>query len=148
MATGDVVVFEEAKATMIEGGWEATDDIKLAICDNTVAPTAATGSPALALFTQVTAAGTYTTGGTSIGDLQTCVSEAGGVMTFDSATNPTWAQDASNDVDAYWGIIYNDTQTSPTIDPAIAYVELGGPVDMQAGSLTVTWNGSGIFTIT
>jgi hypothetical protein len=24
---------------------------------------------------------------------------------------------------------------------------LGGPVDMTAGDLTVTWNGSGLFTI-
>ena len=145
MATGTVTVFEEAKAYMIDGGWEAADDIKLAICDNTTAPTAATATPALGDFTEVSAAGTYTTGGTSIGSLTTCVSEAAGVMTFDSATNPTWAQDASSDVDAYWGIIYNDTQAG---DPAIAFVELGGPVDMSAGDLTVTWNASGIFTIT
>jgi len=27
-------------------------------------------------------------------------------------------------------------------------VDLGGPVDMSAGDLTITWNASGIFTIT
>ena len=72
------------------------------------------------------------------------VSEAAGTMTFDSATNPTWAQDASNDVDAYWGIIYNYTDAGKD---CLAYIELGGPVDMTAGDLTITWNASGILTI-
>jgi len=66
-------------------------------------------------------------------------------MTFDSTVNPTWAQDASNDTDAYWGIIYNFTDAGKD---AVAFVDLGGAVDMSAGSLTVTWNASGIFTIT
>ncbi len=70
--------------------------------------------------------------------------ESGGTLTFDSSTNPTWAAHASNDNDCYWALIYNDTQSG---DPAIAFVTLGGPVNMQAGSLTITWNASGIFTI-
>lgn len=144
MATGDLVVFDEAKAYMIDGGWESTDDIKCAILDNTTTPAAADTTPALADYTEVGAAGSYTAGGTSLGDLGTSVSESGGTMTFDSATNPTWSQNASNDADAYWALIYNDTQAG---DPAIAFVDLGGPVDMTAGSLTVTWNASGLFTI-
>ena len=66
-------------------------------------------------------------------------------MTFDSATNPTWAANGSNDTDAYWALIYNDTQAG---DPAIGFVDLGGPIDMTAGPLTVTWNASGIYTKT
>lgn len=144
MAQGDVTVFDEAKAYMIDGGWEAADDIKVAILDNTAAPTASDTTPALGDYTQVGTGGTYSSGGTSIGNLGSCVTESGGTMTFDSATNPSWAQDGSNDSDAYWALIYNDTQAG---DPAIAYVDLGGPVDMSAGDLTITWNGSGIFTI-
>lgn len=144
MATGDVTVFEEAKAYMIDGGWEAADDMKCAILDNTTTPAAGDTTPALADYTQVGTAGSYTAGGTSLGTLGTLVTEAAGTMTFDSTTNPSWAQNASNDTDAWWGLIYNDTQAG---DPAIAFVELGGPVDMSAGSLTITWNASGIFTI-
>jgi hypothetical protein len=144
MATGDVTFFNEAKAYMIDGGWEAADDMKVAILDNTTAPTAATVTPALGDFTQVGSAGSYTAGGTSIGNLGTIVTQSGGTVTFDSATNPTWAQNASNDVDAYWGLIYNATQAG---SPALAYVELGGPIDMSAGSLTITWNASGIATL-
>ena len=144
MATGDVTFFDEAKAYMVDGGWEAADDFKVALLDNTTAPTAGDTTPALADYTQVGAAGSYTTGGTSIGNLGTIVTEAAGTVTFDSTTNPTWAQNASNDVDAYWGLIYNDTDAG---DLALAFVELGGPVDMTAGSLTITWNASGIATL-
>jgi hypothetical protein len=66
-------------------------------------------------------------------------------MTFDSATNPSWSQNASNDADAYWGLVYNDTQGG---DPAFAYVELGGPVDMSSIPLTITWHANGLATIT
>lgn len=142
MAQGDVTVFEEAKAYLIDGGWEAADDIKCAVLDNTTTPTASDTTPALADYTEVETAGTYTAGGTSLGNLGTLVTEAGGTMTFDSSTNPTWAQDASNATDAHWGLIYHVTS-----DKAIAFVDLGGPVDMTAGDLTITWNASGIFTI-
>ena len=137
MATGTVKFFEEAMATMINGGWEAADDIKVAICDNTTVPAVGTATPALGDFTQVGSAGTYVAGGTSIGTLSAVVTEAAGTVLFDSTTNPTWAQDASNDVDAYWAIIYNDTDAG---NAALAFVELGGPRDMTAGSLTITWH--------
>lgn len=145
MATGDIIVFEEAKATLHNGTFATTNDIKCAILDNTTTPAAGDATPALGDYTEVGVAGTYVAGGTSLGTLTSMVSEAAGTMTFDSATNPTWAQDASNDVDAWWGLIYNDTDAG---DLAIAFVELGGPVDMTAGDLTITWNVSGIYTNT
>ena len=144
MATGDVTIFDEAMAYMLDGGWEAADDIKVAILDNTTTPTAADVSPALTDYTQVGSAGSYTAGGTSIGTWGTTITQTSGVTKFDSATNPTWTQNASNDVDAYWGLIYNDTDAG---DAAIGFVELGGPVDMTAGDLTITWAAGGIFTI-
>jgi hypothetical protein len=145
MAQGDVTFFNEALEYMVDGGFESADVIKCAILDNTATPTQAFVTPALGDFTEVGAAGTYTAGGTSLGDLGTCVSVSSNVMKFDSATNPTWAQHASNDTDAWWGLIYNDTDGG---DRALCFVELDGPVDMQAGALTITWNASGIFTIT
>jgi hypothetical protein len=150
MATGDVVVFEEAKAKMLDGGWASTDNIKLAICDNTTAcaaadPAPAVGSGGTTNYTEVGAAGSYTTGGELLDTIANMVTEAGGTMTFDdTGANVSWAAHASNDTDAYWGVIYNDTQAD---NYAIAYIDLGGPVDMSAGTLTITWNASGIFTI-
>ena len=145
MAAGDVVFFEESRALMLTGDWGSTDVIKVAICDNTSAPTASQATPALGDFTEVGTAGTYSAGGASIGTYTSIVSEAGGTVTFDSATNPTWALNASNDTDAYWGIGHNSTAAG---SPALFYVDLGGPVNMATGALTITWNASGIATIT
>lgn len=145
MARGDVVVFNEAKAKMLDGDWASTDHFYCAICDNTTTPVAATGTPVIGDFTQVGAGGTYVNNGTDLGALSALVVEVAGVMTFDSATNPTWAQNVGNDVDAFWGIIYNFTDAGKD---AVAFVDLGGPVDMTAGDLTITWNVAGIFTIT
>ncbi len=63
----------------------------------------------------------------------------------DSPVNPTWAQDAGNDTDAHWGIVYNFTDAGKD---CLCFIELGGPVDMTAGALTVTINASGMLTIT
>lgn len=145
MAQGDITWFDEAMALDYFAGWATTDDIKCAILDNTTAPAAGNSTPALGDYTEVGAAGTYTAGGTSLGNWGTLNSQTSGVGTLDSSTNPTWAKDASNDTDAYWALIYNDTQAG---DPAIAFVELDGPVDMTAGALTVTWNGLGVARIT
>jgi hypothetical protein len=144
MAVNDVTVFNEAKAYMIDGGWEPADSIWCAILDNTLAPTAADLTPALADYTQVGTAGSYVTGGLVLDTLGTMVTQSGVVMTFDTDTDPSWAQNGSNDADASWGLIYNDTDAGKL---AIAFVELG-TVDMSAGSLTITWNAAGIFTIT
>lgn len=147
MATGDIVWFNAARSLDYFAGWAGTDDIKCAILDNTTAPAANNTTPALADYTQVGTAGSYVAGGVSIGTWADGWDDAtaGGTGTFDSATNPSWAQNGSNDADAHWGLLYNDTQAG---DPAFAYVELGGPVDMSAGSLTITWNASGIATLT
>lgn len=145
MARGDLLVFEEAMAKMLDGDWASTDHLYCAICDDTATPAASTATPVIGDFTQVGAAGTYITNGTDLGAISAIVTEAAGVVTLDSATNPTWAQDASNDVDAYWAVVYNFTDAGKD---ALFFVDLGGPVDMTAGPLTVTWNASGFFTIT
>jgi len=142
MAQGDLTVFDETKLALVDGTHDLdTHIIKCAILDNTVAPLVGDITPALTDYTQVGTAGTYIAGGTA---LTISLTEAAGTVTFDSTTNPTWAQSATNDVDAYWGLIYNDTDVGKA---AIAFIDLGGPVDMTAGDLTITFNASGIFTL-
>ena len=146
MARGDLTVFEEAKATIIEGGWEAADEIWVGIVTDVCA--ADDAAPAYAAggttnYTAIATAGNYAAGGLNLGALSVLVTEAGGVMTFDSATNPTWAQHASNPQNGDHAVIYHKTSGL-----CIAMLDLDGPVDMQAGALTITWNASGMFTIT
>ena len=144
MAAGDISVFDEAKAYMIDGGWEAADTIKLALLTATTAPTDADTTPALGDYTQVTAGGNYVAGGETLDTLGNMVTEASGTMTFDdTGASVTWSQNGSNPTDARYGLIYNDTQA----DQAIAWIDLGSTIDLSAGDLTITWNASGIFTI-
>ena len=145
MAAGDISVFDEAKAYMIDGGWEAADTIKLALLTSATAPTDADTTPALGDYTQVTAGGNYVAGGETLDTLGNCVTEASGTMTFDdTGASVTWAQNGSNPTNARYGLIYNDTDAG---DLAIAWLDLGANVDLSAGDLTITWNASGIFTI-
>ena len=149
MAAGDLTIFEDAIGWMNDGTFTDFDvgilTWKCAVLDNTTTPLATTVTPVLADFTEVGAAGTYTAGGTA---LTVAWSEpVAGTWMFDSSTNPTWAQDASNDTDAYWGLVYADGTLNGTVDPALCFIDLGGPVDMSAGDLTITFNANGIFRI-
>ena len=149
MARGDLTVFDEAKAYMLDGGWEATDEIWIGlVTDSGIASSDAV--PAYAAggttnFTAIATAGNYAAGGLLLDTLANCVVEAAGVMTFDdTGASVTWAQHASNPQDADHAVIYNDTQANY----CIAFIDLDGPIDMQAGALTITWHASGMFTIT
>ena len=142
MALGDVVVFEEALKALLDGTHDLdTHSFKVAILDNTVAPAAADATPALADYTEVGVAGSYVAGGLAV---KPKLSEVGGVVTFDLTTDPSWAQDASNDADAYWALLYNDTDAGKA---AIGFIDLAGPFDMSGGSLTVTWHANGLFQL-
>ena len=149
MARGDLTVFEEAKAYIIDGGWEAADQIWLGLVTNSPAVVVSDAVPAYGSggttnYTAIATAGNYAAGGELLDTLGNMVVEAAGVMTFDdTGASVTWAQHASNPQTAMFGIIYHNTSKL-----AIAMIDLAGPIDMQAGDLTITWNGSGIFTIT
>jgi len=49
-------------------------------------------------------------------------------------------QNSSGFTNAGWGIMYNETASS---DQAIGFLDLGGPVDLTAGPITITPNTSG-----
>lgn len=149
MAAGDLSVFDEAKAYLIDGGWEAADNIKLALITSAVTPTDADAVPAVGSggttnYTEVTAGGAYTAGGETLDTLGNMVTEAAGTMTFDdTGASVQWLQNASSPTNARYAVIYHDTTNL-----AIAWIDLGATIDMTAGDLTITWNASGIFTIT
>lgn len=144
MAAGDISVFDEAKAYMIDGDWGSTDSVYLALITSATAPTDADTTPALSDYTEVTPGGNYAANGELLDTIANMVTETGGTMTFDdTGASVTWAQNASNPTNARYGIIHNLTSGD-----AIAWLDLGTTVDMTAGDLTITWNASGIFTIT
>jgi len=145
MAAGDITLFEEfAEQLGNEKHNFASDVLKLGLIDNTTPPTAADASPTWSDYSgnEVSTAGGYTADGETLANVS--FSEAGGVATLD-ADDVALAQDGSGFTDAYWGILYNDTEAT---DMAIGFVELDGPVSEQDGPIKIQWNASGIARIT
>ncbi len=145
MAQGDLIVFNTAKEWLADGTFDLDAGTwKVAILDNTVTPVVAGATPQLGDFTEVGAAGSYTAGGNAI--TPTWV-ESSGTVTFDASDPATWTQNASNDIDAWWALVYGVGTLNTIVDPALCFIELAGPVDMSAGDLTVAFNASGLFTL-
>lgn len=154
MAAGDLTVFNEFREDIgIKLHNLDTDTFRVALVKSAanggIDPTAATADPRWGaggttnlLSSEVTPGGNYTTGGITISDM-TWV-ESAGTTTWDSATNPQWLQNASNPTNARWAIIYNDTSAGKE---AVGFVDLGADVDMTTGDLTITWAGTGLFTL-
>jgi len=150
MARGDVHVFADFERLSKAQAFNMTGDTwKLGIVNNTTVPAVSTADPRWGAggttnfsSNQVTTGTSYATGGPALTSVT--YNRSTGVVTFDAA-DVTIAQDASGFTTGYWGIIYNDTSAGKY---AAAYIDLGGPVSIQGGALTITWNASGIYTET
>jgi len=145
MARNDWVTFEQFGLDLADGEHDlGADTFKVALIDNSTAPTAADATPRWGDYSANEVSGTgYTAGGATLSG--TGVSEAGGVTTFDDTGNVTWSQNGAGPTDIYWAILYND---SAAADQAIGFLDMGGAVSLQDGDVTITWNASGILTIT
>lgn len=145
MARNDLTVFEEFSLQLgTESHNFSSDVLKLGIVDNTITPTAGDATPTWTDYSanEVSTAGGYVAGGLTLASVT--FTETGGVATLDAA-DVSIVQDSGGFTDGYWCIIYNDTNAT---DMAICFLDLGGPVSEVAGPITITWNASGIATIT
>ncbi len=147
MARGDITLFDEAKLSIENGEIDmGTDVINMGFIDNVAAPTAGdvlphwggTGTTNHAL-NEVGTGGGYT----GPVDITVSTSEATGTVTVDPTNNPVFSQNASGPTDIHWGIIYDNTIASKR---AIGFLDMGGPVSIVDGDVTVTWNVSGFYT--
>ena len=145
MARGDLIVFEESKKELIMGGWEPADEIWIGLVTDVCL--VADADPHYAAggttnYTAIATAGQYAAGGLLLDTLTNMLAEAAGTVTFDdTGASVSWAQDGANPQNADHAVIYHKTTGH-----CIAMIDLDGPVDMQAGALTITWHASGIFT--
>jgi hypothetical protein len=89
----------------------------------------------------------YTAGGVTISALT--VVHSAGTVTVDSATNPSWT---SSTITAKYCVVVKRAGGSLVAgDLLLGYVDLetgGGSVSTTNGTFTVTWNASGLFTVT
>jgi len=150
MAQGDVTIFQQ----FIEDVGNKvhnldSDAIKMGLIDSVQTPAATSADPRWGAGGTVNfdtnevsqTGGTYAAEGL---DITATWSQTTGTGTFDATDVSTWTQNASNPDDSRWGIIYNSTSAGKE---CIAYLDLGAIFDMTTGDLNVTWNASGIFTV-
>lgn len=69
-----------------------------------------------------------------------------GTCTFDAAD--TASGSAATISGTYGCLVYDDTKTTPVADQGVCYNYFGGTNSVTAGTLTVVWNASGLFTVT
>lgn len=86
--------------------------------------------------------GGYTAGGAALASKTWSLSS--NTYTFDAA-DTSWT--ITSALTARYAVIYKDTGNSAT-SPLIGYVDLDGTFQLASGTLTITWNASGIFTLT
>lgn len=145
MARGTVLTFQEFVDQIGEEGHNfASDTLKLGIVDNVITPLIGDGTPTWGDYSanEVSAAGGYVVGGIALTTLTW--THAANVNTLD-ADNIVISQNGAGFTNAYWGILYNDTNIT---DMAIAFLEFNGPVSEQAGDININWGASGILTLT
>ena len=146
MARNDWVTFQEFSLDLANGVHNlGSDTFKVALIDNGVTPSAGDTAPRWnAYYSDHEVSGTgYTAGGYTL--TGTSTSEAAGVTTFDDTGNVLWSQNAAGPTDIYWAVLYND---SASADQAIGFLDMGGAVSLVDGDVSITWNASGILTVT
>lgn len=152
MAAGDIVIFNVFYEALAEEHHNLeTDVIKLGLITSTITPTRDDATAAWSAGSgvdydgnEVTPGGNYSAGGPTLANNVTTLSQANDDLIFD-VDDLTIAQNGSNPTNARWGIIYNETATTPQDNPAIGFLDLGAVTDLSAAALTITWGANGIF---
>lgn len=92
---------------------------------------------------EVSASGTYTAGGAQIANTAVTVDNTNDRAVFDG-DDVSWT---SATITARYAVIYKSTGTAST-DPLLAYIDFGTPQTSTNGTFAITWNSSGIITLT
>jgi len=148
MARGDVhwfAAYAQGSGVYTTSVNLSTDTIKLAFIGNGTTcsiqlsnPTWGTaGATNLSSFEVGTSTG-YITGGVTLATVTWSLSNTTVAL---SASPVTIAQDVTGFSTAYWAIGYSSTSPNKY---GLFFLDLGGPVGVSAGALTITWNAGGI----
>lgn len=145
MAVGDLFWFDHAVAIGFPESSALTGGDVILLGANTTAGVTSTSSGLFSSYSQATTGDTtagYPSSGSTLGTWAGMWSWTGKVATFDSTANPTWSQSTLHSTNMTFAIGYVQTDSR-----TLFAVDLGG-VNGRAGDLTITWNNSGIATVT
>lgn len=147
MTQGTLLTFEEFSKNIGDGSNDLDSDTFSIILITTLPVIGAT-SPDRADFTEVTAGGGYSTGGITLTGVTW--TESAGVATFDSSLLVAWIAAAGSPTNIVAALLVNDTHAGT--NDAIAFIDMttdGGstPISLVAGNISITFNASGLFTV-
>jgi len=86
----------------------------------------------------------YTAGGATLGSKTVTYTSGTNVTAFDAA-DVSWT---TSTITARYAVIYDDTPGTNATKPLIGYVDFGSDQSSSAGTFSIVWNASGIFTTT
>lgn len=92
---------------------------------------------------EVTGTG-YTAGGATLASKTITYTAATNVVKLDAA-DATWP---SSTITARVAVVYDDTPATAATKPLVCYQKSDADISTTSGTFTITWNASGIFTIT
>jgi hypothetical protein len=87
----------------------------------------------------------YTAGGAALTSVTVAYTAGTNTITVDAA-DTTWA--TSTIAAARYAVIYDSTPATDATRPLICYVDFTTDQSSSSGSFTITWDATGIFTIT
>ena len=144
MARGTVTLFNDFLKDLGAGVHDMVNDtFKVAMIDNTTAPTAEDTDPEWADYSgnEVSGGTSYVSGGEAI-TTQTWT-QTGGTTSL-AGDDVGWTIDASGPTDCYWAIVYNDSATNKE---GVGYVDLDGAVSLQADDIDIEWTGGKVLNL-
>jgi hypothetical protein len=122
------------------------DTLKWALTNS--APVADTGD-ALADITQIANGNGYTTGGTALTGVTWAETSAGSGVWRLSAADTVFTAAGGSIGPFRYAVLYDDTPTTPIVDPLIGYLDYGSAITVpDGGTFTIDIGASGILTAT
>lgn len=118
-----------------------SDTIKIMLCTSSYTPSQGTHQYKSSITNEVTGTG-YTAGGTTISSVSVGVSSL--VFSFDGG-DVSWT---SSTFTARYGVIYDSTPATDATRPLLGYVDFGADQSPSAGTLSITWDATGIGAVT
>ncbi len=120
-----------------------SDTLKLMLTTSSYTPDQDTHQYKSSVTNEVTGTG-YTAGGVTIGSIVVSYNTSTNVLSFDGADG-VWN---SATFTARYGVLYDSTPSTDATRPLIGYVDFGADQSPSNGTLSVTWDASGIGAVT
>lgn len=120
-----------------------SDTLKLMLCTSSYTPDQDTHQYKSSVTNEISGTG-YTAGGVTVGSMSVSYNTSTNVLMIDGA-DVSWT---SATFTARYAVLYDSTPGSDATRPLIGYIDFGADMSPSAGTLAITWNASGIATVT